>query len=205
VHAAAFRPAQQDAGGDEGATMIDDIMLEAEIKMDKAIEAAREELAGIRSGRATPGLLQRITIDYYGAPTPLQQLASISAPEPRLLVVSPYDRNSMAGIEKAIRNSDLGVNPNNDGQVIRLSFPPLTEERRKQLVKIVRSRAEEARVGIRNVRRHAKDGLSQLEKGGEISQDDERRAEHELQQLTDRHVAEVDSMLQHKEQELLEV
>jgi ribosome recycling factor len=205
VHAAAFRSAQQDAGGDEGATMIDDIMLEAEIKMDKAIEAAREELAGIRSGRATPGLLQRITIDYYGAPTPLQQLASISAPEPRLLVVSPYDRNSMAGIEKAIRNSDLGVNPNNDGQVIRLSFPPLTEERRKQLVKIVRSRAEEARVGIRNVRRHAKDGLSQLEKGGEISQDDERRAEHELQQLTDRHVAEVDSMLQHKEQELLEV
>jgi ribosome recycling factor len=185
--------------------MIDDIMLEAEIKMDKAIEAAREELAGIRSGRATPGLLQRITIDYYGAPTPLQQLASISAPEPRLLVVSPYDRNSMAGIEKAIRNSDLGVNPNNDGQVIRLSFPPLTEERRKQLVKIVRSRAEEARVGIRNVRRHAKDRLSQLEKGGEISQDDERRAEHELQQLTDRHVAEVDSMLQHKEQELLEV
>jgi ribosome recycling factor len=185
--------------------MIDDIMLEAEIKMDKAIEAAREELAGIRSGRATPGLLQRITIDYYGAPTPLQQLASISAPEPRLLVVSPYDRNSMAGIEKAIRNSDLGVNPNNDGQVIRLSFPPLTEERRKQLVKIVRSRAEEARVGIRNVRRHAQDGLSQLEKGGEISQDDERRAEHELQQLTDRHVAEVDSMLQHKEQELLEV
>jgi ribosome recycling factor len=185
--------------------MIDDIMLEAEIKMDKAIEAAREELAGIRSGRATAGLLHRIQVDYYGAPTPLQQLASISAPEPRLLVVSPYDRNSMAGIEKAIRNSDLGVNPNNDGQVIRLSFPPLTEERRKQLVKIVRHRAEEARVGIRNVRRHAKDRLGQLEKGGEISQDDERRAEHELQQLTDRHVAEVDSMLQHKEQELLEV
>jgi ribosome recycling factor len=185
--------------------MIDDIMLEAEIKMDKAIEAAREELAGIRSGRVGPGLLQRVQVDYYGAPTPLQQLASISAPEPRLLIVSPYDRNSMAGIEKAIRNSDLGVNPNNDGQVIRLSFPPLTEERRKQLVKIVRARAEEARVGIRNVRRHAKDSLHQLEKGGEISQDEEHRAEQELQQLTDRHVAEVDSMLQHKEQELLEV
>ena len=185
--------------------MIDDVLLEAEIKMEKAIEAAREELAGIRSGRVGPGLLQRIQVDYYGTPTPLQQLASIAAPEPRLLVVNPYDRNAMAGIEKAIRNSDLGVNPSNDGQVIRLSFPPLTEERRRQLVKMVRSRAEEARVGIRNVRRHAKDRLGQLEKGGDISQDEERRAEQQLQQLTDKHVAEVDAMLHHKEQELLEV
>jgi ribosome recycling factor len=185
--------------------MIEDVLLEAEIKMEKAIEAAKEELAGIRSGRVGPGLLQKVQIDYYGAPTPLQQLASISAPEARLLVVSPYDRNAMAGIEKALRSADLGVNPSNDGQVIRLAFPPLTEERRKQLVKIVRARAEEARVGIRNVRRHAKDGLGGLEKDGEISQDDEHRAEHQLQQLTDKYVAQVDTMLQHKEQELLEV
>src|SRR4051794_18010912 len=185
--------------------MIDDIMLEAEIKMDKAIEAARGALAGIRSGRATPGLLQKITVDYYGAPTPLQQLASIAAPEPRLLVVTPFDRAAMANIEKAIRNSDLGVNPSNDGAVIRLNFPPLTEERRKQLVRMVRTRAEEAKVGIRNVRRHEKDALERLEHGGEISQDELRRAEQQLQQVTDKHVGDVDSMLQHKEQELLEV
>jgi ribosome recycling factor len=185
--------------------MIDDTLLEAEIKMDRAIEVAREELAGIRSGRVGPGLLHKLTVDYYGAPTPLQQLASIAAPEARLLVVSPYDRNAMSAIEKTIRNSDLGVNPSNDGQVIRLAFPPLTEERRKQLVKLVRARAEEARVGIRNVRRHEKDALERLERNGEISQDELRRAEQQLQQITDKHVAEVDTMLQHKERELLEV
>jgi ribosome recycling factor len=184
--------------------MIDDTLLEAEIKMDTTIEVAREELAGIRSGRVGPGLLQKLVVDYYGAPTPLQQLASIAAPEARLLVINPYDRNAMASIEKTIRNSDLGVNPSNDGQVIRLAFPPLTEERRKQLVKLVRSRAEEARVGIRNVRRHEKDALEKLEKNGEISQDELRRAEQQLQQITDKHVADVDTMLQHKEQELLE-
>jgi ribosome recycling factor len=139
---------------DEEPVMIEETLLEAEVKMDRAIEVAREELSGIRSGRVGPGLLQKITVDYYGTATPLQQLASIAAPEARLLVVNPYDRNVMAGIEKALRNSDLGVNPSNDGQVIRLAFPPLTEERRRQLVKMVRARAEEARVGIRNVRRH---------------------------------------------------
>jgi ribosome recycling factor len=185
--------------------MIDDILLEAEIKMERAIEVAREELSGIRSGRVGPGLLQKITVEYYGAPTPLQQLASISAPEPRLLVVSPFDRNAMAGIEKAIRNSDLGVNPSNDGAVIRLAFPPLTEERRKQLVRMVRARCEETRVGIRNVRRHEKDALERLERDGEISQDELRRSEQQLQHVTDKHVADVDAMLQHKEQELLEV
>lgn len=184
--------------------MIEDTLNEAEAKMARAIEMAREELAGIRSGRAHPALLNKITVDYYGVATPLQQLAGISAPEARLLVVAPYDRNATAGIERALRDSDLGVNPASDGQIIRMSFPPLTQERRKELVKVVRHRAEEARVGIRNVRRHEKDALERSEKDGEISQDELRRAEQRLQQLTDRFVADVDSMLQHKEQELLE-
>jgi len=185
--------------------MIEDTLKQAEGKMRKAIEVAKEEFSGIRTGRANPALLNRLTAEYYGTPTPLQQLASISAPEARLLVVSPYDRNATAAIEKAIRNSDLGINPSNDGQVIRLSFPPLTEERRKEYVKLTRHRAEEARTSIRNVRRHEKDALERLEKDGEISQDELRRAEQRLQQVTDKYVAEVDSMLQHKERELLEV
>jgi ribosome recycling factor len=185
--------------------MIDDILEEAEGKMRMAIEVAKEEFSGIRTGRANPVLLNRLTVDYYGTPTPLQQLASISAPEARLLVVSPYDRNATAGIERAIRNSDLGINPANDGQVIRLAFPPLTEERRKEYVKLTRSRAEEARTAIRNVRRHEKDAMARMEKDGEISQDELRRAEQRLQALTDKYVGEVDSMLQHKERELLEV
>ena len=185
--------------------MIEDVLREAESKMRKAVEVAKEEFSGIRTGRANPALVHRLTVDYYGAPTPLQQLASISAPEARLLVVSPYDRNATPAIEKALRNSDLGINPSNDGQVIRLAFPPLTEERRKEYVKLTKHRAEEARTAIRNVRRHEKDALAQLEKDGEVSQDELRRAEQRLQQLTDRYVGEVDSMLQHKERELLEV
>ncbi len=184
--------------------MIEDILKEAEGKMRKAIEVAKEEFSGIRTGRANPALLNRLTVDYYGTPTPLQQLASISAPEARLLVVSPYDRNATAGIEKAIRNSDLGINPANDGQVIRLAFPPLTEERRKEYVKLTKHRAEEARTAIRNVRRHEKDAMERMEKDGEVSQDELRRAEQRLQGLTDKYVGEVDSMLQHKEHELLE-
>src|SRR6266540_3623936 len=191
-------------GRRRGPGMIEDILKEAEGKMRKAIEVAKEEFSGIRTGRANPVLLNRLTVDYYGTPTPLQQLASISAPEARLLVVSPYDRNATAGIEKAIRNSDLGINPANDGQVIRLAFPPLTEERRKEYVKLTKHRAEEARTAIRNVRRHEKDAMERLEKDGEISQDELRRAEQRLQQLTDKYVGEVDSMLQHKERELLE-
>ncbi|HEX6676223.1 MAG TPA: ribosome recycling factor [Actinomycetes bacterium] len=185
--------------------MIDDILKEAEGKMRKAIDVAKEEFSGIRTGRANPALLNRLMVDYYGTPTPLQQLASISAPEARLLVVSPYDRNASAGIEKAIRNSDLGINPANDGQVIRLAFPPLTEERRKEYVKLTKHRAEEARTAIRNVRRHEKDAMERMEKDGEISQDELRRAEQRLQGLTDKYVGEVDTMLQHKERELLEV
>ena len=185
--------------------MIEDTLREAEAKMSRAIEVAKEEFSGIRTGRANPALVNRLTVDYYGAPTPLQQLASIAAREARLLVVSPYDRNATASIEKAIRNSDLGINPANDGQVIRLAFPPLTEERRKEYVKLAKQRAEEARTSVRNVRRHAKEQLDRLEKDGEISQDEQRRAEQRVQQLTDRFVGEVDSLLQHKEQELLEV
>jgi len=185
--------------------MIDDTLREAEGKMSRAIEVAKEEFSGIRTGRANPALIARLTVDYYGAPTPLQQLASIGAPEARLLVVSPYDRNASASIEKAIRNSDLGINPANDGQVIRLAFPPLTEERRKEYVKLARQRAEEARTSVRNVRRHANEELNRLEKDGEISQDEQRRAAQRVQQLTDKFVGEVDTLLQHKEQELLEV
>jgi ribosome recycling factor len=185
--------------------MIEDTLREAETKMSRAVDVAKEEFSGIRTGRANPALVNRLMVDYYGAPTPLQQLASIAAPEARLLVVSPYDRNASAAIERAIRNSDLGINPASDGQVIRLSFPPLTEERRKEYVRLAKHRAEEARTSIRNVRRHSKEALERLEKDAEISQDELRRSEQKLQQVTDRHVAEVDSLLQHKERELLEV
>ncbi len=185
--------------------MIEDTLRQAESKMAKAIEVAKDEFGGIRTGRANPALVSRLLVDYYGTPTPLQQLASIAAPEVRLLVVTPYDRNATSAIEKAIRNSDLGINPANDGQVIRLVFPPLTEERRKEYVRLARHRAEEARTSVRNVRRHEKDALERLEKDGEISQDELRRAEQRLQQVTDKYVAEVDSLLQHKERELLEV
>jgi ribosome recycling factor len=184
--------------------VIEETLREAETKMRKAIEVAKEDFAGIRTGRANPALVNRLQVDYYGTPTPLQQLAGISAPEARLLVVSPYDPNATAAIEKAIRNSDLGINPSNDGQVIRLAFPPLTEERRKEYVRLAKHRAEEARTAIRNIRRHEKDALAGLEREGKISQDELRRAEQRLQGITDNHVAEVDSLLQHKEQELLE-
>jgi ribosome recycling factor len=185
--------------------VIDDTLQAAESKMRKAIDVAKDEFGGIRTGRANPALVARLQVDYYGTPTPLQQLAGISAAEARLLVVAPYDRNATASIEKAIRNSDLGINPSNDGQVIRLSFPPLTEERRKEYVRLARHRAEEARTAIRNVRRHEKDALERLERDGDISQDELRRAEQRLQGITDKYVAEVDTLLQHKERELLEV
>jgi ribosome recycling factor len=185
--------------------MIDAALKQAEDKMRKAIEVAREEFGGVRTGRASPQLLQRLNVDYYGAPTPLQQLASISVPESRILVIHPYDRNAMSSIEKAIQASDLGLNPSNDGSVIRLTFPPLTEERRKELTKLVRDRAEHARVAIRNVRRHTKDEIDKDIKDGKVSEDDGKRAEKELQKLTDRFIAEVDEMLGRKEHELMEV
>ena len=184
---------------------IADIKKQATDKMAKSVETLRVNLTHVRTGRAHVGLLDAIRVDYYGSEVPLQQMANISVPEARMLVISPYDKCSMASIEKAIRNSDLGINPSNDGQVIRLAFPQLTEERRKEYVKLARHRAEEARTSIRNVRRHEKSELERLERGGEISQDELRRAEQRLQGITDKYVAEVDSLLQHKEQELLEV
>ena len=173
--------------------------------MEQAVSHLKEDLAGIRTGRATPAVLNRITVEYYGTPVPLNQLAGVSVPEPRLLQIQPFDRGAMSAIEKAIMSSDLGITPSNDGTVIRLAFPPLTEERRKELVKQVHHRAEEGRVAVRNVRRHAKDELEKLEREGSISEDDLVRAEKELQKLTDRYVAEVDQIQAHKEQELMEV
>ncbi len=183
--------------------MIEEFLDDATIRMDQAVEHVQGEFATIRTGRANPGILHRVTVDYYGSSTPLQQLASFSVPEPRLLVVSPYDKSSIGNIEKAINAAGLGLNPSSDGNVIRLAFPPLTEERRKELIRVVRNMAEDGRVAVRNIRRHVKDDIEALE--GEISEDDIRRAEKELQDITDGHTARVDELLEHKEQELLEV
>ncbi len=185
--------------------MIDDTLRDAEQKMGRALTVTQEEFSGIRTGRATPKILDRLTVDYYGTQTPMNQLASFSVPEPRLLVIQPYDRNAMGAMEKAIMASDLGLTPSNDGNVIRLSFPQLTEERRKELIKLVHGRAEDGRVAVRNVRRHHKEELERLEKAGDISQDDLKRAEKELQRLTDRFVGEIDEITRHKEKELMEV
>lgn len=185
--------------------MIDQELKQAEEKMKKAIEVTREEFAGVRTGRASPALVQRITVDYYGTQTPLQQLAGIAVPDPRSLAITPYDRNAMSAIEKAIQSSDLGITPSNDGQTIRLNFPPLTEERRKEMIKVVRERAEHGRVSVRNVRRHAKEEIEREQKAGEVSEDDMHRGEQQLQKLTDRFIAEIDDMLQRKEAELMEV
>jgi ribosome recycling factor len=183
--------------------VIEELLGEAETKMDHAVEHVQGEFATVRTGRANPGILHRVMVEYYGSPTPLQQLASFSVPEARLLVVQPYDKSAMGDIEKALQASELGLNPSNDGTVIRLAFPPLTEERRKELIRVVRHMAEEGRIAIRNVRRHTKDDIESLE--GDVSEDDVHRAEDRLQEITDRHTARVDELLEHKEQELLEV
>ena len=178
---------------------------EAGEKMDKAISVLKEELGSIRTGRAAPALLSRIVVDYYGTQVPIQQLASFSVPEPRTLLIQPYDKNAMTSMEKAIMSSDVGITPSSDGNVIRLSFPPLTEERRKELVKVVHQRGEEARVAVRNVRRHSKEELERLQRTSTISEDDLTRSEKDLQKLTDQHVAEVDEIVVHKERELKEI
>lgn len=183
--------------------MIRDLLAEAEQKMELAADHVAGEFGTVRTGRANPQLLQRISVEYYGSPTPLQQLASIAVPEPRMLVVQVYDRGSLGDIEKAILNSDLGLNPTNDGSVIRIVFPSLTEERRKDLIKVVRNMAEEGRVAVRNVRRHSKTDMEALH--GEISDDDIRRGEEELQELTDKWVERIDELLANKEEELMEV
>lgn len=184
---------------------VDSALKDATEKMIKAISVLKDELAGIRTGRATPALLSRIVVDYYGTQVPIQQLASFSVPEPRTLVITPYDRNAIAAMEKAIMSSDVGITPGNDGTVIRLSFPPLTEERRKDLIKLVHHRGEEGRVAVRNIRRHSKEELEGLEREGGISQDDLVRSEKELQKVTDKHVAEIDEVVAHKDRELKEI
>jgi ribosome recycling factor len=184
---------------------VDSALKAATEKMDKAIAVLKDELAGVRTGRATPALLQRVVVDYYGTPVPIQQLASFSVPEPRTLVISPFDRNAIAAMEKAIMASDLGITPGNDGTVIRLSFPPLTEERRKELIKLVHHRGEEGRVAVRNIRRHSKEELEKLEREGGISEDDLVRSEKELQKLTDKHISDIDEVVTHKDAELKEI
>lgn len=187
------------------AESLDDTMVDAELKMSAAIEHTSAQFAKIRTGRANPQLVTDLLVDYYGTQTPLQQLAGVSAPEPRMLVVSPYDRSAMKDIERAIATSDLGLNPSNDGQIIRVVFPDLTEERRRQFAKIARERAEESRVGIRNSRRAARTAIGKLADSGDITDDEAARAEVALQELTDRYVAEVDRLLANKEKELMEV
>lgn len=184
---------------------VEGTLADAADKMDKAVSVLKEELAGIRTGRATPALLARIVVDYYGTQVPIQQLASFSVPEPRTLMITPFDKNAISAMEKAIQASDLGITPSNDGQVIRLNFPPLTEERRRDLIKVVHHRGEEGRVAVRNVRRHSKEELERLEHEGTISEDDLVRSEKDLQKLTDKHVAVIDEVVAHKEQELKEI
>ncbi|HSK98503.1 MAG TPA: ribosome recycling factor [Euzebyales bacterium] len=180
-------------------------MTEAELKMSDSVDHTRGEFAKIRTGRANPGLITELPVDYYGTRTPLQQIAGVSVPEPRMLLVNPYDANALRNIERAIQSADLGVNPSNDGSVIRVVFPELSEERRKDFVRLARERAEEGRVAIRNIRRSAKSDFEALEKGGEISEDELRRAEQRLQELTNTYVANIDELLANKERELLEV
>ncbi|MFI6602011.1 ribosome recycling factor [Nonomuraea sp. NPDC050536] len=185
--------------------MIDETLLEAEEKMDKAVSVAKEDFAGIRTGRVTPSMFNKINAEYYGSPTPIQQLASFHVPEARMVIIQPYDKSSMTAIEKAIRDSDLGVNPGNDGAVIRVSFPELSEERRKEYIKVARNKGEQARVAVRNIRRTAKEVLDKMIKDGEAGEDEVRRAEKELDDITQKHVAKIDELLKHKEAELLEV
>lgn len=185
--------------------MIDDTLLEAEEKMDKAVGVAKEDFSSIRAGRASVSLFNKIVADYYGTPTPVVQMASFQVPEARMVVIAPYDKGSMTAIEKAIRDSDLGVNPTNDGSIIRVVFPQLTEERRKEYIKVARTKAEDARIAIRNIRRHAKDILDKMSKAGDVGEDDVRRAEKHLDDATHKQVAHIDDLLKHKEAELLEV
>ncbi len=185
--------------------MIDETMLEAEEKMEKAVEVAKEHLAGIRTGRVNPGLFSKVTVDYYGAPTPLQQLASFQTPEARVMLITPFDKGAMSDIEKALRESDLGANPSNDGNVIRITMPELTAERRKEYIKLAQSQGEEAKVSVRHVRRHAKDQLEKLVKDGEVGEDEGTRAEKDLDVMTKKFTDRIDELLKHKEAELLEV
>lgn len=185
--------------------MIDETLKDAESKMDKAVEVAKEDLAGLRTGRANPSMFSKIMVDYYGAPTPLQQLATFQIPEARVVLVTPFDKGAMSSIEKAISESDLGVNPSNDGNVIRLVLPQLTEERREEYIKIAKGKGEDGRVSIRSVRRKAKEELDRAVKDGEVGEDEGMRAEKSLEALTKKHTDRIDELLKNKEAELLEV
>jgi ribosome recycling factor len=185
--------------------LIDELLADAADRMGKSVEATKHDFGSVRTGRANPSLLDRIVVDYYGAQTPLKQLSTISAPEARLLTVQPYDKASIKAIEKAINESDVGLNPSNDGNLIRLVLPELTEERRKDLVKVVRGISEEGRIKVRNVRRDCMQHLRELRDAGDVGSDEEHRAETELQKLTDQHIAEIDALLKAKEVEILEV
>ena len=178
---------------------------DADQRMNKAVEVTREEFAAIRAGRANPSMFAKLTAEYYGTQTPIQQLASFTAPEARIILVAPYDIQALGSIEKAIRESDLGVNPSNDGKLIRCVFPELTEERRKEYIKVARTKAEEGRVSVRNIRRSAKQAMEKLEKDGEVGKDDVTGAEKRLDGVTKKHTDEIDELLKHKEAELLEV
>jgi len=198
-------PAERITSGLPWGIVIEETLLEAMEKMDKAVEHVQGQFATVRTGRATPALVDRINVEYYGAPVPIQQLATIQVPEARMLLIKPHDRNSLGPIEKAIRDSDLGVAPNNDGVVIRLNFPTLTEERRREYVKVAKNMAEDGRIAIRNLRRDARKALEAFEKDGDIGKDDLERAEKELEKFTGEHVDRVDAAFGRKEAELLEV
>ncbi|BCJ66986.1 ribosome recycling factor [Polymorphospora rubra] len=185
--------------------MIDDTLLEAEEKMERAVEHAKEEFGAIRTGRASPAMFSKVIIDYYGTPTPLTQMASVGVPEPRMAIIKPYDASQLQAMEKAIRDSDLGVNPNNEGNQLRILLPQMTEERRRDMIKVARNKGEEAKVAIRNVRRKGKEELDRIVKDGEAGEDEGRRAEKELDDLTHRYVTHIDELVKHKEAELLEV
>jgi ribosome recycling factor len=185
--------------------VIDETLFEAEEKMEKAVSVARDDFATIRTGRANPSMFNKILVDYYGAPTPVNQLASFHVADARMLTLTPFDKGAMGAIEKSIRDSDLGVNPTNDGAIIRVVFPQLTEERRKEFIKVAHRKAEDAKISVRNVRRHAKDELDKMAKDGEAGEDDVNRAEKELEKVTQKNVAAIDDLLKHKEAELLEV
>ncbi|GAA2042020.1 ribosome recycling factor [Catenulispora yoronensis] len=185
--------------------MIDETLLEAEEKMDKAVEVAKEDLSGVRTGRANPAMFNKLTAEYYGTPTPISQMASFQVQDARMVVISPYDKSALGAIERSIRDSDLGVNPSSDGVVLRVVFPQLTEERRKEYIKVARGKGEDAKISIRNIRRHAKESLDKLAKDGDAGEDDVRRAEKHLDELTQKHTAQIDDLLKHKEAELLEV
>jgi ribosome recycling factor len=184
---------------------LEDVTRDAARRMDAAVEKVAADFGGIRTGRANPKILQKVTVDYYGSPTPLQQLANFSVPEPRILLINPFDKGSVNQIEKAIRDSDLGLNPSSDGAVIRCVFPELTEERRKDFIKMARSAAEDGRVAIRNVRRSARDAMQKLEDDGEVGKDDHERASKKLEEVTASHVGQIDKLLEQKEEDLLEV